>query len=132
MQSKIKAGAIDEVSLYLETSAEASFQTRLLACINLLVSWILQYTKEVEMMLEVARSFIKSRTSAEAMENVAPPTPAIQETCWQKNFWSFRFFFGVNTKFSLCFFLVNHQVRFTGKSFSPYLHCREQVVWSCL
>ncbi|KAI5670017.1 hypothetical protein M9H77_19870 [Catharanthus roseus] len=51
MQSKIKAGAIDE------------------------------YTKEVEMMLEVARSFIKSRTSAEAMENVAPPTPAIQETC---------------------------------------------------
>ncbi|KAH6770396.1 C2 domain-containing protein / GRAM domain-containing protein [Perilla frutescens var. hirtella] len=50
MQSKIKSGAISE------------------------------YKKEVEMMLDVARSYIQSKTSSSKTENTSPPPAAVQES----------------------------------------------------
>lgn len=76
MQSKIKTGAINEVRFLLIKRLHIYYINtnipniaRLCVCIHIYIYWVLQYKKEVDVMLQVARSYIKSRTSENAQQS---------------------------------------------------------------
>lgn len=75
MQSKIKSGAINEVCNY-----PIKLCSPVMKHVSVVSIHEMQYKKEMETMLEVARSFIKSKTSGSEIENApSSSAPVLQD-----------------------------------------------------
>lgn len=88
MQSKIKAGAVDEVIitfgriLFHLCIAKVTYKRLIWASFSPLLSSTspMQYKKEVSTMIQMARSYVESRNSGSETQNVASGPSVTQET----------------------------------------------------